>query len=297
MKKALRILRGAAPSGRFDEYQVDLDPRATLLDALEVLRTGAVPDLAYRHSCHHGSCGTCGVRIDGVEALACLTPLSSVPPGARVEPLRVFEPLGPGGDLAVDPGLLFRALPEGSTRLRRSDGSPAVPGVGSAAGMPADAGSAPSGDDAANLRAATARAGGDADPVPASDSAPAPAAAPVRFEDCIECGLCVSACPVCIEGASFMGPAALANLSRECANRPERRLELHRRASEADGVEACDRHFACSRACPRGVAPGRHIQGLRKEIAGLSQESLLVRTNSMDVNREFQAFEADIHDA
>jgi succinate dehydrogenase / fumarate reductase iron-sulfur subunit len=229
--------------GRFEEYQVDMDARATLLDALEVLRTGAVPDLAYRHSCHHGSCGTCGVRIDGVEALACLTPLSSLPPGSRVEPLRVFEPLGAGGDLAVDPGLLFRALPEGSTRLRRSDGSPAVPAAGPAAAMPADAAPASA---------------------PASDSAPAPAAAPVRFEDCIECGLCVSACPVCIGGAPFMGPAALASLSRECANRPGRRPELHRRAAEADGVEACDRHFACSRACPRGVAPGRHIQGLRK---------------------------------
>ena len=269
MKRTLRILRGVPPAGRFEEYQVDLDDRATLLDALEVLRTGAVPDLAYRHSCHHGSCGTCGVRIDGKEALACLMPLSSLPPEARVEPLRVFEPLGAGGDLAVDPGLLFRALPEGSTRLRRSDGSPAVPAAGPAAAMPADAASASV--SAAAVPSAVPAPADDADPVPASDGAASPnAAAPVRFEDCIECGLCVSACPVCIGGAPFMGPAALASLSRECANRPERRPELHRRAAEADGVEACDRHFACSKACPRNVAPGRHIQGLRKELAGLS---------------------------
>ena len=37
----------------------------------------------------------------------------------------------------------------------------------------------------------------------------------MRFEDCIECAACVSACPVSGSDASFKGPAALAALERE----------------------------------------------------------------------------------
>ena len=31
-----------------------------------------------------------------------------------------------------------------------------------------------------------------------------------RYEDCIECGLCVSACPVVVTAERYVGPAALA---------------------------------------------------------------------------------------
>jgi 3-hydroxyacyl-CoA dehydrogenase len=35
----------------------------------------------------------------------------------------------------------------------------------------------------------------------------------VRFENCVECGACVSACPVTAAGDFYMGPAALADLT------------------------------------------------------------------------------------
>jgi len=31
-------------------------------------------------------------------------------------------------------------------------------------------------------------------------------------------------------------------------------------------VAACEKKFECSRVCPRGVAPGRKIEMLRKEL-------------------------------
>lgn len=92
---------------------------------------------------------------------------------------------------------------------------------------------------------------------------PAGIARHTRFESCIECGICVSACPV-REG--FMGPAALAFLNRELAKEPEKRGELLDHAAGERGVGSCVKALACSRACPAGVYPGRHIADLRREL-------------------------------
>ncbi len=237
MRRTLRIRRGAGASSRLERYSVDLGSRATLLDALEAIRTGSAPDLCYRHSCHHGSCGTCSVLVDGTEVLACLTNLEALydesamaaraaAGGERdepaVEPLRVFEVVA---DLAIDPGRLFRAEIEGTTQLRESENRNGI--------------DLPAGIDHYT-----------------------------RFEDCIECGLCISACPVMrLAPDRFMGPQSLAALRRESINRPQRKDELLDRAARGDGVLACDRHFDCSRVCPRGVYPGKHIELLKRELA------------------------------
>lgn len=234
MKRSLIIRRGAGESAGYETYVVELEDGATLLDALEYLRTGTVPDLIYRHSCHHGSCGTCAVRLDGAEVLACLTPLASLGEGDAlpvIEPLRTFEPYA---DLAVDPGRLFDSLPKDASKLRASewvDGEQIPEPAGGVSG----AACRPDGIDRF-----------------------------VRFEDCIECGACMSACPV---EEPFVGPASLAALRRELLKNPGRRDELLAIAARSDAVAACRRHFACSKVCPRHVYPGKHIELLRKELA------------------------------
>jgi len=230
MKRVLSVRRGAGASpgrpseagSRVERFEVECGERTTLLDALEIIRTGRAPDLAYRHSCHHGSCGTCAVRVDGREVLACLTPLSAIAGEPLIEPLRAFEHVA---DLAVDPGRLFRALPDGATHLRRAE---ARDGAG---------------------------------------EAPPGAEGRVRFEDCVECGCCVSACPgSAAEERPFRGPAALAAVRREALNRPERAGEMRDIAAAPDGVAACERHLDCSRVCPRAVYPGKHIELLKREL-------------------------------
>ncbi len=219
MKRTIAVRRGAGSESRIERYEVEYDERTTVLDALERIRTGAAADLAYRHSCHHGSCGTCSVRIDGREALACLTPVASLTGEAPlVEPLRCFDTVA---DLAVDPGRLFRSLPEGLSNLRRSEFS--------------EERELPDGVEFF-----------------------------VRFEDCIECGCCVSACPVA--DGNFRGPAALAAARREAINRPGRASEMLAVAAQPDGVAACERHLECSRVCPRAVYPAKHIELLRREL-------------------------------
>ena len=201
----LRIARG---SGLAD-YDVESAEGMTVLDALELIRHLREPGMRYRHSCHHGSCGTCGVLIDGKERLLCVTRL----PAQGVITIEPLRKVGLIGDLAVDPGAFFLEMPAGAGYLRPSR---------------------------------TGREGA------------------FQMDACIECGICVSACPVT---GPFVGPAALAavDTDRE-ADRGKEAAALDFAAGPR-GVDACASHFACSRACPQGVAPGRRIAALRRSLA------------------------------
>jgi succinate dehydrogenase / fumarate reductase iron-sulfur subunit len=78
--------------------------------------------LMYRHSCHHGSCGTCACRINGRERLACTTGVLDLDtPIVTVEPLRKLQNIG---DLVVDPVDFFREYPADWQTLRRSEVNP-----------------------------------------------------------------------------------------------------------------------------------------------------------------------------
>jgi succinate dehydrogenase / fumarate reductase iron-sulfur subunit len=218
----LRVLRSAPASDahdstpRFQDFEVEVEPDATVLDALELVRAERDPGLAYRHSCHHASCGTCGCRVNGVERLTCVTRLADL--GAEVvtvEPLRGFRC---EGDLVVDPGPLFRAMPERWSVLREAEG----------------------GRDERTT----------------------------RLEDCIECGLCASACPVAGDGRPYLGPAALAAIHREIekARSPGDAARLLELAGGPAGEGLCARAIDCSRVCPGGVAPARRIADLRRRL-------------------------------
>jgi len=86
-----------------------------------------------------------------------------------------------------------------------------------------------------------------------------------RFENCIECGSCISACPVSQEESGFIGPAALAAIHRETLKSPGSREALIELASATHGASGCRRALACSRVCPSNVYPAWHIAELRKK--------------------------------
>jgi succinate dehydrogenase / fumarate reductase iron-sulfur subunit len=88
----------------------------------------------------------------------------------------------------------------------------------------------------------------------------------LRFEECIECGCCVSACPATRLHPDFMGPAALAAIRNEMLKRPSAADDLLSRAGSERGERRCERALACSRVCPTGVFPARHIADLRDAL-------------------------------
>jgi succinate dehydrogenase / fumarate reductase iron-sulfur subunit len=85
-----------------------------------------------------------------------------------------------------------------------------------------------------------------------------------RFENCIECGACVSACPVTEKNAAFLGPAVLAALNCELQKSPHKEQDLMALAGSKRGQHLCEKALNCSRVCPTGVYPARHIADLRR---------------------------------
>ena len=71
-------LRHGAAQPHVDEFDVAVGPDTTLLDALREIRSHQDRSLTLRYSCCHASCGTCGMRANGREVLACVTPLASL---------------------------------------------------------------------------------------------------------------------------------------------------------------------------------------------------------------------------
>jgi succinate dehydrogenase / fumarate reductase iron-sulfur subunit len=221
--RIFRYRAGEPGSERYEESTLPVEEATTVLDVLERLNRND-RTLMFRHSCHHGSCGTCACRINGRERLACLTRVLEL--GTELVTIEPLNKLRKDGDLVVDPADFFQEYPTEWKCLRRSEANP--------------------------------------DAIP-----PQELSAYVRLENCIECGACVSACPV--EG--FLGPAVLAGLNRERLNRrqdgrpsadaPDKDEALLEPASGERGVWKCQRSLECSRVCPTAVYPARHIQELR----------------------------------
>ena len=85
-----------------------------------------------------------------------------------------------------------------------------------------------------------------------------------RFENCIECGACISACPVTRNSNAFMGPAVLAAVNNELKNSPQKSEDLLTMAGSKRGERMCQRAVNCSRVCPNKVYPARQIADLRR---------------------------------
>ncbi|MFC1888374.1 succinate dehydrogenase iron-sulfur subunit [Thermodesulfobacteriota bacterium] len=87
------------------EYEVDLKPGMTVLDALRTIKDDQDGTLAFRRSCRHGICGSCAMTINGVNRLACETQISSLKTQrVEVEPLRAYPVIR---DLVVDMNPFF----------------------------------------------------------------------------------------------------------------------------------------------------------------------------------------------
>lgn len=91
----------------------------------------------------------------------------------------------------------------------------------------------------------------------------------IRYEDCIECGLCVSACPIAGTNDRYVGPAALAAAQRMLEEpRGADPAALLGWADEPDGAWRCHAAFECSEACPSNVNPAARIMALRGVLVG-----------------------------
>lgn len=220
------------------EYVVPVEPRSTVLDALRSIRWHGDSSLTVRHSCCHSSCGTCGVRVNGAEVLGCVTALADLPAGpVTVEPMANAPVLS---DLVVDMTRLYQGLERSGRPLVRR-----VETTGRTGGT----------------RVSRSRT-----------SLPS-----VRLEDCVECGLCVSACPITGTDQGYLGPAVLGAAARVVAEpRGQDVRSVLTWVDDHDGCWRCHLSFACSEVCPTGADPAAGIMALR---GALTREHLRWRSD------------------
>jgi succinate dehydrogenase/fumarate reductase iron-sulfur protein len=95
---AVRIRRFDAADGRatYQEFRVPYQKWMRVLDVLNWVAENEATDLAYRWFCGSKMCGTCGVRVNGREVLACW---EATEPVMTIEPLRNLPVIR---DLVVD---------------------------------------------------------------------------------------------------------------------------------------------------------------------------------------------------
>ena len=233
-KVTLKIYRqkiGKAPY--FQDFTLEVDPEEYLLDAIERIWAFEDRSLVFAHACHHSTCGACGMRVNGVEKLSCITTIKDVTDDkatVKIEPLRNFPIIS---DLAVDMGVLF-------ANMERVGHHPLVEKSKEPSQFPAPT------EDTNN-----------------NDT--------IRLSDCIECGLCISACPVAATHPDYLGPAALAGAQQHGVNRSSTLLQL---VDSAEGVWRCHSAYECTEVCPSYVEPGQKIMQLRRAVTGIRIRSL-----------------------
>lgn len=219
-----RQKEGKAPY--YDQFKMEVNPDEYVLDAVERVWAFHDRSLCFAHACHHSTCGACGMRVNGVEKLTCITPIREVTSDGgtlKVEPLRNFPVIS---DLSVDMGALFTRMDE----------------VGHRAVVP--------------LTEEPAKAG-------VKRLKQAPEGDYIRLSDCIECGLCISACPIATTTADYLGPAVLAGAQQHGLNGNKELLSI---VDCADGVWRCHHAFECNEVCPSFVDPGTKIMELRQAV-------------------------------
>ena len=212
----------------YQEYSVEIDPNARLLDALMDIKRFQDGSLGFRQSCAHGVCGSDAMRFIGLDGLACQTLVKDVVENdgdtVVVEPLRH---LPVQRDLIVDQAEFFAKYKAIKPYLINDEEVVEKERIQSPEERLVF-------DDSTN---------------------------------CILCASCYSACPVPEEHPSFIGPAAIAQAFRFLAdsrdNGAEQRLPVH---DAEEGVWPCQNHFMCTQACPRSILITNRIKQTKRMI-------------------------------
>ncbi|MFQ5449114.1 MAG: succinate dehydrogenase/fumarate reductase iron-sulfur subunit [Nitrospinaceae bacterium] len=204
-----------------EEFQLEVEPGATLLDCMNEIKWTQDGSLTYRMSCRSAICGSCAVRANGHAVLACQRQACHLLDGNGTIFLEPLGNLKPIKDLAVDfqpfwdkvdkvqPYLQTKGEPPKKERLQLPEEFKLI------------------------------------DP----------------SSTCIMCGACYSDCNVLEVDDNFLGPAALAKAQRFVSDsRDTKTLERVTALSEPGGIWDCTHCAECVERCPKPAQPFYRIK-------------------------------------
>jgi succinate dehydrogenase / fumarate reductase iron-sulfur subunit len=219
---------GSAP--HWQEFTVPSSRGMTVLDGLIYIKENRDSTLAFRASCRMAICGSCGVLINNYPHLACHTQIEEFNSNTlTIKPLP-NQPIIK--DLVADLAPMFNVHKSIKPYIIRED------------------------------------AGEVKNPTAEFSQLPQELDTFLQFTYCIKCGICVSACPTSASDKLFLGPQAMAQCYRYCADsRDDGQPERFSVVDTDHGVWRCHLAGACSEACPKGLDPALAIQLLKRQLA------------------------------
>jgi succinate dehydrogenase iron-sulfur subunit len=230
----VEVWRGAE-EGHFQRFTVARRTHQTVLDVVTEIQREHDATLSYRFACRVGMCGSCAMVVNGRPRWTCRTRAGEVAEGGRLR-LEPLRNFTVVKDLAVDMTQFFDKWKEAKGYF--------------------EPGQAPAQDFAVISPASKERMAADAG------------------IECINCGVCYSACDVVAWEPHYLGPAAL-NRAWTLVNDVRDRGQSDRldAVSGACGCQACHTHMSCTQFCPKAIAPTYAIAGLKRAMLKRSLRS------------------------
>ncbi len=222
----VRVWRGGA-AGAFQTFRVARRASQTVLDVVTEIQREQDPTLAYRFACRVGMCGSCAMVVNGRPRWTCRTRAARAEEGGELT-LEPLRNMPVVKDLAVDMAAFFDKWRDAKGYFE--------PG-----------------------------------PEPAGDFAPVKPESPERRAadagvECINCGVCYSACDVVSWNPEYAGPAALNRAWTLVNDVRDRGQGARLSAVSGDaGCHSCHSHMSCTEFCPKHLAPTYAIAGLKRE--------------------------------
>lgn len=231
--KVLRANPAQQSERRYQTFLIPYEPGMTVLAALLYAKERMDHSIAIRFSCRMASCGSCGMKINGIPKLACYAQVTEFRKSKiTVEPLDNYPLVR---DLVTDFSGFFSAHESVKPFLLRKDVA-----------------------EQETSESEYSQSQRELDDF-------------LQFSNCIKCGLCNAACPTMATDPLFTGPQALGQAYRYIADsRDEGGFERLNVVDQEHGVWRCHFAGACSFVCPKGVDPAFAIQRLRKLVVARS---------------------------
>jgi fumarate reductase iron-sulfur subunit len=222
------LWRGGA-DGRYLSYEVPARENQTVLDVVTWVQRNADATLSYRFACRVGMCGSCAMTVNGHPRWTCRTHVSKVASSGSLT-IGPLQNLPVIKDLATDMRAFFE-------KWQRAKGC---------------------------FQPSKTRS----DPVERVDPDSAARRAANAAIECINCGVCYSACDTVRWNGEYLGPAALnrawtlVNDVRDAGN-----AERLAAVGADGGCHACHSHQSCQEHCPVSLNPTASIGGLKRASA------------------------------